>query len=124
MIESIIIGFLTAIVFVLLAMYLKLRKTYGELVNEYLQQGLSMGALQNKIGELIKEVEQKKLEKSDGFVKFLSDSREWAFEYIENLQSVIKKLNLAVSNKEPKAVLNQIYKELQEFLPTEEEEKR
>jgi len=36
-----------------------------------------------------KDEERRKLENSDGFVRFLSESREWAFDYIERVQESI-----------------------------------
>lgn len=38
---------------------------------------------------LLQELENKKLEKSDDFVKFLSDSRNAAFDYIEKTQDAL-----------------------------------
>ena len=35
--------------------------------------------------------EDKNLNTNEGFVKFLSDSRDWAFAYIEEVQLVLKK---------------------------------
>ncbi len=37
------------------------------------------------------------IEQSDGFVKFLSDSREWAFNYIEDVQKQISDFRSSVS---------------------------
>ena len=39
--------------------------------------------------ELEKQIEQLNLKESDGFVKFLSTSRDWAFEYIEEVQKAL-----------------------------------
>jgi GTP-binding protein EngB required for normal cell division len=43
-----------------------------------------------KFEELVKEKESKNIEQTDGFLKFISESREWAFNYIEETQSAIK----------------------------------
>lgn len=36
-------------------------------------------------------IEDKNLNTNEGFVKFLSDSRDWAFAYIEEVQAILKK---------------------------------
>ena len=42
--------------------------------------------------ELVKKQDVKKIEETDGFLKFVTESREWAFKYIEDVQSAIIKL--------------------------------
>lgn len=37
------------------------------------------------------------IEKTDGFIKFLSESRDWAFEYIENVQQAIGAVKTSAS---------------------------
>ena len=65
---------------------------------------------------------QAALEKTDGFVKFLSDSREWAFNYIEDVQTSIQGLIKAMSVNDKEKILEH-YNELQRFLPEEENNK-
>jgi hypothetical protein len=74
----------------------------------------------------------------ENFIKFLSDSRDWAFEYIENVQSGLSKFVIDVDShiehfdkygdvlsveRPDYAAMKQIsksYKELKQLLPTEE----
>ena len=49
--------------------------------------------LKDKIDELLTEQNARDLEKTDGFLKFVSDSREWAFNYIEEVQDKLAKFN-------------------------------
>lgn len=49
--------------------------------------------LKDKIDELLTEQNARDLEKTDGFLKFVSDSREWAFNYIEDVQDKLVKFN-------------------------------
>ena len=51
--------------------------------------------LVKKIDDLYKQQNEKQLENTDGFIKFISESRDWAFQYIENVQQ-----NLAEFDKE------------------------
>lgn len=46
--------------------------------------------LKEKIAELNDRGESKKLEQTEGFIKFISESRDWAFQYIEKVQIAIK----------------------------------
>jgi hypothetical protein len=59
------------------------------------------------------------VEKTDGFLKFVSDSRDWAFQYIENAQKVIEEYDEALSTQDA-AKINIAYKKLIELLPKEE----
>lgn len=45
------------------------------------------------LDELNKLAELKNLEQSDGFIKFISQSRDWAFEYIEEVQSALSQFD-------------------------------
>jgi hypothetical protein len=51
--------------------------------------------LLKKIDDLYKQQSEKELENTDGFIKFISESRDWAFQYIEDVQQ-----NLAEFDKE------------------------
>ena len=52
----------------------------------------------------------------ENFIKFLSDSRDWAFEYIETSQKVIKEVSKELSNKG----LNNYSEKLMALLPDAE----
>lgn len=43
------------------------------------------------LGRMEQESASGAIEQTEGFVKFLSESRDWAFEYIETAQSELKK---------------------------------
>jgi NTP pyrophosphatase (non-canonical NTP hydrolase) len=63
----------------------KLNKEINQLVADYI-------ALSKKLEEAVKNADEKKIEQTDGFLKFVSESRDWAFQYIEEVQSAIVKL--------------------------------
>ena len=55
------------------------------------------------------------IEQTDGFVKFLSESRDWAFNYIEDVQQSIQHLKIAVENgSEIEEELAQLFSHLPE----------
>jgi hypothetical protein len=47
-------------------------------------------ALSQKMEEAMKNTDAKKIEQTEGFLKFVSESRDWAFQYIERVQIAIK----------------------------------
>lgn len=63
----------------------------------YVQEAINNAALKVEYGKLDQEFNSLKIEKNDGFVKFLSDSREWAFNYIEEAQAANKKFASVVA---------------------------
>lgn len=71
--------------------------------------------------ELLKKLEQSMainngIEKTDGFLKFISESRDWAFTYIENVQQAISDYDVALSSNNAK-LINESYNKLVDFLP-------
>lgn len=68
-----------------------------------------------KLESVIAENEAKKLEKDDGFLRFISESRDWAFKYIEDVQQAIKEYK---DNKSKKTL-----DKLVSFLPKDEDKK-
>lgn len=96
--------FLAFGIFISLSSYLvfklyKLRKTNHELIGLMLQLDIDNGILSDKIVALTQELENKKLEGSNGFLKFVSESRDWAFNYIETTQEEIKKFSEIVEKE-------------------------
>lgn len=53
---------------------------------------------------------------SEGFIKFLSDSRQWAFDYIEDVQQAIVELETALATSDQK-LITEAYQKLKTFLP-------
>ncbi len=96
-------------------LFLKNRKLY----NEILQLGLDRAMLLEKIERLAPASNQ--IEQTEGFVKFLSQSRDWAFEYIEGVQSALQDFEVARISKNDKKIENAL-NNLKSFLPDNEEE--
>jgi GTP-binding protein EngB required for normal cell division len=65
---------------------IKNRKMFARL----LQAEMDKILVYAKFEELVKEKESKNIENTDGFLKFISESRDWAFNYIEETQAAIK----------------------------------
>lgn len=73
-----------------------------------------------QLDKMLQEQDTKSIEGSDGFLKFVSESRDWAFEYIENVQTALREYDEALHTDDAKK-LNESYKKLVDFLPKEED---
>ncbi len=86
------------------------------------------------------ETDDKNLNTNEGFVKFLSDSRDWAFAYIEEVQSILNKFVNEVGpdieyyrsfgqavdgpHNETLDKISKAYAELEKVLPKKDENKQ
>ena len=90
------------------------------MVNALVQTTLDKMTLEDGLDKLSQEYELMTGNGSDGFIKFLSESREWAFSYIEEVQSSIKSLSEAMALGDETQIAK-AYAELVKHLPKEEE---
>jgi predicted RNA-binding protein with EMAP domain len=74
--------------YVIITLYTKNKKFYSMII----QAQAERDHFRLKLAEQIAKKDGKKLEQTDGFVRFISQSRDWAFEYIEKVQDSIKYL--------------------------------
>lgn len=89
---------------------------------------IDAGIISVEFQKLLSEKQLKPLEETQGFIKFISDSRDWAFTYIEDVQNAIEEYrNIAdvvpISKDmtiEQAEQLSKAYDKLIDFLPTEE----
>lgn len=70
----------------------RLRFKNYKLNKEVEQYALNYIILSDKLQEMVKNQDKKNIEETDGFLKFVTESREWAFQYIEQVQKAILKL--------------------------------
>jgi hypothetical protein len=95
--ESIVAGILVTLIIFLVYRLFKLR-VFTKSLSELYMQGLADNfLLSKKVEQLVQEIENKKLEDTDGFLKFVSDSRDWAFEYIEEVQKALAEFDEVVA---------------------------
>lgn len=87
---------------------------YSKLMNSGLQLAIDKVVLTQKVQELLSKEDTKNIEQTDGFLKFVSDSRDWAFDYIENVQEAIQDLKAAVDSGDD---YEDAYFKLISFLP-------
>ena len=88
MIETIAIATLSIAVVVLTALFVRQKFLSYKLAENVLQLIIDNDMILRGIEE---RKDEKDIEQTEGFVKFLSESREWAFEYIETVQNGLEK---------------------------------
>jgi hypothetical protein len=99
-------------------LFLKNRKALEALIQSFVERD----ALEQMIKSQALSGE-KPIDQTEGFIKFLSESREWAFNYIENVQDEITKFGVVLEEAKSQtkdAALKKIlagYEELKKFLP-------
>jgi hypothetical protein len=80
---------------------------------------LDKAILITEFAKVIEKQNSQKIEETDGFLKFVSESRDWAFTYIEDIQQALMVYDVALSTNDAK-VINDAYKKLISFLPDDD----
>ena len=70
-----------------------LRRKLKDAFADRLQAEINKNIIMAEYSNALQQIENMKLEKSDDFVRFLSNSRDWAFEYIEDAQEKISEFD-------------------------------
>jgi len=85
-----IMFFINAVAFVyLLSLTVKLRVKNLSLINENLEVYIRNSILTQELKNRLEQADIQSLASNDDFLKFVSQSRDWAFEYIESTQENI-----------------------------------
>lgn len=97
MIESIIILTLIVVLFLAVADNVRVRLLRAKVLAKYVQSEIDKSIVSEKMQEMLAEKELNALQNSDGFLKFVSDSRDWAFGYIEDVQKALEEFDAKIS---------------------------
>jgi hypothetical protein len=142
MLDFVIFLIIILLIITLLISVVKLRIKNRKLAASLLQATLDQNILLTKLAEELKKKEDVSVEKTEGFLKFISESRDLAFTYIEAMQEALVKFRDKVGPEieymltygtvtgdslQSKSFLKieKAYKELiKETLPTEEQGKK
>jgi len=92
-IDAVVVGVLVTIIIYLVYRFFKARVLFKTLSELYMQELADKMLLQKKVEELYQDIENVKLQQTDGFLKFVSESRDWAFQYIEEVQSALSEFD-------------------------------
>lgn len=76
---------------------LKITVQKKKLLGMYIQSEIDKHVLVQQLEQLSKELSTRELSETDGFVKFISQSRDWAFEYIEEVQKALAEFDEEVA---------------------------
>jgi hypothetical protein len=141
MISNVLITSLSVMSLLFAIAYFLITKKLNRMIKEYAKLSIDHIALQKFIESLnLDDITGQEVHK-ENFVKFLSDSRDWAFTYIEEVQAELKKfieeiepeINYFneygdIASMQPNYYslkkISEAYYELAKLLPKEEEEAR
>lgn len=70
--------------------FVRSRLAHKNTVVKLIETSLLAEAYRQKLGQEINNRDTKSLEQTEGFLKFISDSRDWAFGYIEEAQQALQ----------------------------------
>lgn len=82
---------------VLLSLVARLVLQKRKLIAVYIQNEFDKHVLNERLNELSKQLATRELSETDGFIKFISTSRDWAFEYIEEVQKALIEFDKDIS---------------------------
>jgi uncharacterized membrane protein len=137
-------GLIVFVLFIIALVYLvveriRLSNANKKALMQLIQSELDKNLLLTKLSDLMFEKDNKAIEQTDGFLKFVSESRDAAFQYIETVQSALKIFQKTVGKElnyfntygravdSPHiAILDKIlvaYEELKKVMPEEDKEK-
>lgn len=116
------------VILTLLFMIYKVKRSKDALMIKLFQAYVDNDILSEQISKLVAEKDANALKEDDGFIKFLSSSRDWAFSYIEDTQDAIQKFKdkagppiqkLSGSRSADIKLIIEAYNSLVEVLPDE-----
>lgn len=88
--ELVAFGFFILALFVAIYFVVVLKRE-NVLLKKDVQQGIvDLLVFKGELDKALKDTDEKKIEETEGFLKFISQSRDWAFQYIERVQVAIK----------------------------------
>ena len=133
-IDAVVVGVLVTIIIYLVYRFFKTRVVFKALSDLYMQEMADRMLLQKRVEELYQDIENAKLQQTDGFLKFVSDSRDWAFQYIEEVQAALSEFDKTIAprlewsntygqvvgdtaHSETIKVISEAYDKLKEVLP-------
>jgi hypothetical protein len=120
LVEIIIISILSISLTVSLAMLLSFNIRNKKNLESIAQLFIDRSAMSEEIDRL-NFIVNNSSDINDGFVKFLSESRDLAFEYISEVQLAIESLKIAMELNDEN-MISESYKKLISFLPSENQD--
>jgi hypothetical protein len=91
MLDFVVFVLIVLLVVALIVSVVKLKLKNRKLAVELLQATIDQNIVLTKLAEELKKKEDVSIEKTEGFLKFISESRDMAFDYIEKIQESLVK---------------------------------
>jgi hypothetical protein len=91
MLDFVVFVLIVLLVVTLIVSVVKLKLKNRKLAVELLQATIDQNIVLTKLAEELKKKENVSIEKTEGFLKFISESRDMAFDYIEKIQESLVK---------------------------------
>lgn len=89
LIDMLLYAILSVGVVVLASYVVVVRRKYHTTLLQLMQAGIDKQLLITKLSEALDTIHQKPVEQTDGFMKFMTDSRDFAFSFIETMQEAL-----------------------------------
>lgn len=87
------ISSLSVLLYLILRLNIQKKKAIAQLIQSELDNHL----IRKQLKEILEENSVRELSESDGFIKFISQSRDWAFQYIEEVQAALAEFDKEIS---------------------------
>ena len=97
----------------------RVRVSNRKLFAERVQVEMNSIILMTQLEKLSETQDIKRVEETQGFVKFLSESRDWAFTYIEDVQTAISEYKEMCDSEVHDVRYREAYDKLISFLPSD-----
>jgi hypothetical protein len=88
----------TASIAILAYSYFSIFLKYRKAISLLAQSEIDRQYFKDKLSEYAERKDSKKVEQTEGFVRFISQSRDWAFKYIEDVQKDLVSLKEVFDN--------------------------
>ena len=79
--------------------FAKARSRMKKAETQLLQSELDKVSLQTELIKMSSQIDEMRIEQSDGFVRFLSESRDWAYQYIDDIQNKFPESYASIKDK-------------------------
>lgn len=109
----------SVIVAALIVIIIRIALINRKLTSAGIQLSFDKIELLKRIQALSEEKDSVSVEKTDGFLKFVSESRDWAFDYIEDVQQALRAYDIALSTDDAR-LMNEAYSKLISLLPDDD----
>lgn len=109
----------SVIVAALVVIIIRIALINRKLTSSGIQLSFDKIELLKRIQALSEEKDSVSVEKTDGFLKFVSESRDWAFDYIEDVQQALRAYDIALSTDDAR-LMNEAYSKLISLLPDDD----